>query len=136
MRGFCEHASWGGVGAAVPPRVDLLRLQQLRGVGGNALRTSHNPPAPQLLDIADRLGVLVLDENRVLAHLDNVRGGAECGPAGCRNIPHYAGDIAGDAGALARRDRLHASVVWYSICSCVKCTPRTRPKRRCKPPPF
>jgi hypothetical protein len=125
MRGFCEHATWGGVGAAVPPRVDLLRLQQLRGVGGNALRTSHNPPAPQVLDIADRLGVLVLDENRVLTHLDNVRGGAECGPGGCRDIPHYSGDVVADAGALARRDRLHASVVWYSVCNELGCGPGT-----------
>ena len=46
--------------AAVPPRVDLLRLQQLRGVGGNAWRTSHNAPEPTLLDITDRLGVMVL----------------------------------------------------------------------------
>jgi beta-galactosidase len=55
MRGFCNHESFAGVGAAIPPRVDLLRLQQLRGVGGNAWRTSHNPPEPTLLDLADRL---------------------------------------------------------------------------------
>ena len=125
MRGFCEHATWGGVGAAVPARADLLRLQQLRGVGGNALRTSHNPPAPQLLDLADRLGVVVLDENRVLAHLDNVRGGAECGAGGCVYLPAYAGDVVADAGALARRDRLHASVVFYSICNEMGCGPGT-----------
>jgi len=125
MRGFCEHATWGGVGAAVPPRVDLFRLQQLRGIGGNALRTSHNPPTPHLLDICDRLGVLVLDENRVLTHLDNVRGGAECGPEGCRDIPHYAGDVPSDTGALAARDRLHASVIWYSLCNELGCGPGT-----------
>ena len=67
MRGFCNHESFAAVGAAIPPRIDLLRLQQLRGVGGNAWRTSHNPPEPALLDLADRLGVLVLDENRVFA---------------------------------------------------------------------
>ena len=125
MRGFCEHGSWGGVGGAVPARVDLLRLQQLRALGGNALRTSHNPPAPQVLDIADRLGVLVLPENRVLAHLDNVRGGGECGAGGCRDLPHYAGDVAGDAGALARRDRLHAASIWISICNELGCGPGT-----------
>ena len=118
LRGWCEHASWGGLGAALPARVDLLRLQQLRGLGGNALRTSHNPPTPQLLDLADRLGVLVLDENRVMANVGNVGGeeGSECGAGGCRSLPHYAGDVAQDAGALARRDRLHASVLWYSLC--------------------
>ena len=65
MRGFCNHESFTGIGAAIPPRVDLFRVQQMRGVGGNAWRTSHNPPEPALLDVADRLGVLVLDENRV-----------------------------------------------------------------------
>jgi beta-galactosidase len=39
MRGYCNHESWGGVGAAVPDRVDLLRVQQVRGMGGNAWRT-------------------------------------------------------------------------------------------------
>lgn len=66
-RGFCEHESFAGVGGALPDRVDLFRVQQMRGVGGNAWRTSHNPPEPVLLDITDRLGVIVLDENRVLA---------------------------------------------------------------------
>ena len=59
--------SFTGVGAAIPDRVDLLRVQQMRGVGMNAWRTSHNPPEPALLDLTDRLGILVLDENRVLA---------------------------------------------------------------------
>ena len=58
MRGACNHESFTGVGAALPGRVDLLRVQQMRGVGMNAWRTSHNPPEPALLDIADRLGVL------------------------------------------------------------------------------
>jgi beta-galactosidase/beta-glucuronidase len=64
MRGACNHESFTGVGAALPDRIDLLRVQQMRGVGMNAWRTSHNPPEPVLLDIADRLGVMVLDENR------------------------------------------------------------------------
>ena len=60
MRGFCNHENFGALGAAMYPRVDLLRVQQLRGVGGNAWRTSHNAPEPWLLDITDRLGVLVM----------------------------------------------------------------------------
>ena len=72
MRGFCNHESFAGVGAAIPPRIDLFRVQQMRGVGGNAWRTSHNPPEPALLDVTDRLGVLVLDENRVFVrHLSH-----------------------------------------------------------------
>ena len=125
LRGHCDHATWGGVGAAVPLRADFLRLQQLRGAGANTLRTSHNPPSSQLLDLADRLGVVILDENRVLADLGNVRGGAECGPGGCRSLPFYAGDPVADAAALARRDRLHASVAFYSLCNELGCGPGT-----------
>ena len=66
MRGFCNHESFTGVGAAISPRIELFRLQQMRGLGGNSWRTSHNPPRPALLEMADRLGVMILDENRVL----------------------------------------------------------------------
>lgn len=81
----------------------------------NAWRTSHNPPEPVLLDIADRLGIIVLDENRVLATKEN------CVGPGCKNIPTYAGDPAADMGALAARDRNHASVLWYSLCNEAGC---------------
>lgn len=67
QRGYCDHDSFGGVGAAVPDRINLFRMQATRGVGGNSRRTSHNPPPPALLDITDRLGILVLDENRVVS---------------------------------------------------------------------
>lgn len=112
MRGFCSHESFTGVGGALPDRVDLFRLQQLRGVGGNSLRTSHDPYAEVMLDIADRLGVLILDENRVLATLDN------CVGPKCQRVPAYAGDPAADVGALALRDRTHASIFAYSLCAC------------------
>ena len=115
MRGACNHESFTGVGAALPDRIDLLRVQQMRGVGMNAWRTSHNPPEPVLLDIADRLGILVLDENRVLADTTN------CNSSGCRDVPYYAGDPAADMGNLALRDRNHASVTWYSLCNEAGC---------------
>ena len=66
-RGFCDHESFASVGMAVPDRINLFRFQSMRGLGGNARRTSHNPPAPNMLDITDRLGIIVLDENRVFA---------------------------------------------------------------------
>ena len=113
MRGACNHESFTGVGAALPDRIDLLRVQQMRGVGGNAWRTSHNPPEPVLLDIADRLGIMVLDENRVLATQANC--------AGCGSVPTYSGNPSLDVGALARRDRNHASVIWYSLCNEAGC---------------
>jgi hypothetical protein len=49
---------------AVPDRVNLFRAQAMRSVGGNVWRMSHNPPIPMLLDILDRVGITVLDENR------------------------------------------------------------------------
>jgi hypothetical protein len=63
-RGFCNHNSFTGVGVGVPDRLNLLRVQAMRGVGGNSWRMSHNPPSPRLLELTDRLGVTVLDENR------------------------------------------------------------------------
>ena len=42
MRGFCNHENFAGVGSAIPERVNLFRLQQMRGVGGNAWRASHS----------------------------------------------------------------------------------------------
>ena len=49
---------------AVPDRIKLFRAQASRSVGGNGRRTSHNAPDPIMLDIYDRLGIMVMDENR------------------------------------------------------------------------
>ena len=62
LNGTCNHHDLGALGAAVNTRAIEKRLQLLKQMGVNALRTSHNPPAPELLDIADRLGFLVMDE--------------------------------------------------------------------------
>ncbi len=59
VRGFCDHSSWAVVGAAVPDRVNLFRAQASRAVGGNGRRTSHNPPESHLLQIYDRVGIVV-----------------------------------------------------------------------------
>jgi beta-galactosidase len=62
LNGTCNHNDLGAIGAAVNTRAIEKRLQMLKDMGVNALRTSHNPPAPEMLDIADRLGFLVMDE--------------------------------------------------------------------------
>ena len=62
INGICLHHDLGSLGAAVNYRAIERRLQLLKQMGANAIRTSHNPPAPELLDIADRLGFLVMDE--------------------------------------------------------------------------
>ena len=62
MNGVCVHGDCGSVGTAVPERVWERRLQLLQKMGCNAIRLSHNPPAPELLDLLDRMGFLVMDE--------------------------------------------------------------------------
>ena len=55
LNGTCNHNDLGAIGAAVNTRAIEKRLQMLKDMGVNALRTSHNPPAPEMLDIADRV---------------------------------------------------------------------------------
>src|SRR5437762_3349599 len=62
IRGVCLHHDLGSLGAAVNERALERQLQTMREMGVNAIRTSHNPPAPQLLDLADRMGFFVMDE--------------------------------------------------------------------------
>jgi len=58
----CLHHDLGSLGAAVNTRALERQLQIMKAMGVNALRTSHNPPAPELLDLTDRMGFIVLDE--------------------------------------------------------------------------
>ncbi|MFQ9799806.1 MAG: glycoside hydrolase family 2 TIM barrel-domain containing protein [Clostridia bacterium] len=62
MKGVCLHHDGGLVGAAVPRRVLERRLALLKEMGCNAIRTSHNPPSPEFLDLCDRMGFLVMEE--------------------------------------------------------------------------
>ena len=62
IKGVCLHHDGGAVGAAVPLDVWERRLSILRDLGVNAIRTAHNPPAPEFLDLCDCMGFLVMDE--------------------------------------------------------------------------
>ena len=62
LRGVCVHPEAGCLGAAVPERVWERRLAELRAMGCNAIRTSHNPFAAEFLDLCDRMGFLVMNE--------------------------------------------------------------------------
>ncbi|HEY6452480.1 MAG TPA: glycoside hydrolase family 2 TIM barrel-domain containing protein [Steroidobacteraceae bacterium] len=62
LNGVCLHNDCGAVGTAVPERMWQRRLELLKEMGCNAIRTSHNPPAPELLDLCDALGFLVMAE--------------------------------------------------------------------------
>ncbi|KAI1871805.1 hypothetical protein JX265_005791 [Neoarthrinium moseri] len=62
VQGTCNHHDHGALGAAFNVRAAERQLQMLQEMGSNALRTSHNPPAPDFLNLADRMGFMVLDE--------------------------------------------------------------------------
>lgn len=60
--GVCDHHDLGALGAAINTRALERQLQILKAMGANGIRTSHNPPAPELLDLADKMGFVVMDE--------------------------------------------------------------------------
>ncbi|HJZ79517.1 MAG TPA: glycoside hydrolase family 2 TIM barrel-domain containing protein, partial [Pyrinomonadaceae bacterium] len=62
IRGTCNHHDLGALGAAINTRALERQLEMLKAMGANGLRTSHNPPAPELLELADRMGFIVMDE--------------------------------------------------------------------------
>ena len=66
MKGTCCHQDHAGVGAALPDRIQYYRIERLKDMGSNALRTSHNPPTPELMDACDELGMMVMCETRMM----------------------------------------------------------------------
>jgi beta-galactosidase len=64
IKGTCNHQDHAGVGSAMPDALQYFRVAKLKEMGCNAIRTSHNPPTPELLEACDRLGMLVMDETR------------------------------------------------------------------------
>jgi beta-galactosidase len=106
LNGTCNHHDLGALGAAVNNRAIEKRLQMLKDMGNNALRTSHNPPAPEFLDMADRLGFLVMDE------------AFDCWDQG-KNQYDYARFFSQwsktDIGDMVARDRNHPGIIIWSI---------------------
>ena len=66
IKGTNNHQDHAGVGTAIPDALQEFRVKKLKEMGNNAIRTSHNPATPELLDICDRLGMLVMEENRLM----------------------------------------------------------------------
>ena len=66
LRGVNLHQDHAGVGSAIPDELYEYRLRQLQKLGVNAIRTSHNPASPVLLDLCDKLGIYVLEETRLM----------------------------------------------------------------------
>jgi beta-galactosidase len=106
LRGVNDHHDLGALGAAFNERAAQRQLELLQEMGCNAVRTSHNPPAPELLDLADSMGVLVLDE----AFDVWIR---EKTPLDYHLLfPDWHEQ---DLRAMVRRDRNHPSVFLWSI---------------------
>ena len=94
LKGVNMHQDHAGVGSGIPDGLQEWRLLQLKKFGCNAYRSSHNPMSPALLDICDRLGILVIEENRLTGI----------------NKEHT--DL---LGRMIRRDRNHPSVILWSV---------------------
>ncbi len=94
IKGTCNHQDNAGVGSALPDRIQYYRIERLKEMGCNAYRTSHNPPTPELLEACDRLGMLVMDENRLMG-----------------SSPEYINQFE----RLVLRDRNHPSVIIWSL---------------------
>jgi len=62
IKGVCMHHDLGPLGSAINTRAIERQLEILKGMGVNGIRTSHNPPAPELLDLCDKMGFIVMDE--------------------------------------------------------------------------
>ena len=67
LKGTSNHQDHAGVGVALPDALQYYRIKKLKEMGCNAYRCAHNPPTPELLDACDKLGMLVLVENRLWA---------------------------------------------------------------------
>jgi beta-galactosidase len=94
IQGVCIHQDHAGLGVALPDSIIDYRLRRLKELGCNAIRSSHNAPTRELLDAADRLGFLVMDENRLF-----------------NPSPDYLAMLEW----MVRRDRNHPSVILWSV---------------------
>jgi beta-galactosidase len=118
FKGVCIHQDGGSVGVAIPLPIWERRLRQLKELGANAIRTSHNPPAPEFLDLCDRLGFLVMDEafdEYTPAKNKWVTGWNQGVPGRFGYSEFFADWSVRDVSDMVRRDRNHPCVVLWSI---------------------
>lgn len=94
IKGTCNHQEFAGIGVALPDKINWYKLKILKDLGSNAYRCSHHPPTPELLNMCDSMGIIVLDENR---HLSSSEEGLN------------------DLSAMIYRDRNHPSIFMWSM---------------------
>jgi len=94
IKGMNMHQDHPGVGTGIPDALQLYRIRQLKTIGCNAYRSSHNPMTPEMLEVCDREGVLVIEENRLMGvnkeHLNLLE-------------------------RMLKRDRNHPSIILWSV---------------------
>lgn len=108
IKGVCLHHDAGALGSAVPLRAWERRLELLKQVGVNAIRTSHNPVAPEFLDLCDKMGFLVMDET-----FDTWTAAKPNGEKGY-NL-YFTQWWEKDTRDMVMRDRNHPSIIIYSV---------------------
>ena len=106
LNGVCLHDDGGSVGQAVPPRVWERRLEKLKAMGCNSIRTAHNPHSPEFMDLCDKLGFMVMNEM-----WDEWRQSKTAGGYG-RYFEEWSER---DLTAFVKRDRNRPSVLLWSI---------------------
>lgn len=106
LNGVCEHHDFGCLGAAVNEDAMHRKLTILRNMGVNAIRSSHNPPAPELLNMCDSMGILVMDES-----FDMWRRKKSNGDYARFFDEWHKRDLSD----LVKRDRNHPSIIMWSI---------------------
>ena len=106
LQGVCNHQDAGALGAAVPDKILRYRIQQLKDMGCNAIRTAHNPQTPQFYEMCDEMGMLVMDEifDGWMKKAANDYGAHAFDEWWKRDLSDWI-----------KRDRNHASVVIYSV---------------------
>ena len=127
FQGAANHQDYHGLGLAAPARAVQRRIAQLKTIGVNAWRTAHDPPAPELLDLTDRMGMFVLDEFTDVwgAHKYTDVGDyaayfnqASTKPTGMPALPTQATGTKWwevDFTGYIMRDRNHPSIAFYSM---------------------
>jgi hypothetical protein len=118
IKGVCIHHDAGCLGSAVPKEVWKRRLQNLKSLGCNAIRMSHNPQAPDVYDLCDELGLLVMDEAFDEWEFPKRKWlvGWNVGEPGYEGSYDFFKEWSSrDVADMVRRDRNHPSIIMWSI---------------------
>ena len=94
LHGANNHQDHAGIGIALPDAMHEARLKMMKAMGVNAIRSAHHPATPELLDACDRLGILVIDEHRMMGTAPQIRHEMQ---------------------RMVRRDRNHPSIILWSV---------------------